>query len=713
MSRSLASLRQVPLSEVSGVGAKLASGLAKMGLDNVADLLWHVPRRYVDFSTQSPIADVRTGEEVTVVAEVKRVSTRRPRRNLTIVEATLFDGSGALTATWFNQEWLARKLKVGSQWAFSGKVERFRGRPQMRSPAFEQIGGDGDESGLETGRIVPVHPASGDAPAWRIRQLARAVIADYGDVADPFPADLVARHHLVSRATAFRQIHFPDDDDSRRAARRRLVYDELLILEAGLALRKQVMTERQEGMVQTVGGPLAKALRDRLPYRLTAAQERALDEIGADLASPRPMHRLLQGEVGSGKTVVAAEAMLAAVDSGRQAAMMAPTEVLAEQHAAGLRSLLDGLRTPGGDDLFGFLRVGLLTNRTTGAERRQILDDVAAGRTHVLVGTHALIQEGVSLDRLGVVVVDEQHRFGVHQRVALRDKAVAAEGDALPDVLIMTATPIPRTLAITLYGDLDVTVLDELPPGRRPIETRVVGPDPAGRERVYDHVRGEVAAGRQAYVVCPLVEESETLEARSATAEHERLSAEVFPDLRCGLLHGQMRAADKAAAFEAFRAGETDVLVATTVIEVGVDVPNATVMIVEDADRFGLSQLHQLRGRIGRGAHASVCFLFADPQTDEAAARMRAVAETSDGFLLAEEDLRIRGEGSLFDARQSGRGDLRVASLLRDMKAVEAARRDAFALVAADPGLASSAHDGLLREVREALGDDVEWLMKS
>jgi ATP-dependent DNA helicase RecG len=459
-------------------------------------------------------------------------------------------------------------------------------------------------------------------------------------------------------------------------------------------VRKHRQVDAAEGIKHARGGDLVDEFVASLPYPLTGAQQRVIGEIQADMASPHPMHRLLQGEVGSGKTVVAMAALLTAVQGGYQGAVMAPTEVLAEQHHLGLEPLAA---------LVG-VRMALLTGSS--ADRDGVLTAAANGTVDVVVGTHALIQEGVRFGRLGVAVVDEQHRFGVHQRVQLKEKAVGPE----PDLLIMTATPIPRTLSMTLYGDLDVSVLDEMPAGRKPVKTRVVAPDPAALEEVYRLVRDEAASGHQIFVVCPLVEDSEKLQAASATAEHERLSR-VFPDLEVGLIHGQMRSADKEEVMGRLRSGDIDVLVATTVIEVGIDIPNATVMVIEDADRFGLSQLHQLRGRVGRGGHPSHCILIADPSTPDGEQRLAAMASTSDGFRLAEEDLRIRGQGTVFGAKQAGMADLRLADILRDADTLVRARREAFALVKADPEL--ERHPELAEEIRELLGDAEDWLFIS
>jgi ATP-dependent DNA helicase RecG len=505
-------------------------------------------------------------------------------------------------------------------------------------------------------------------------------------------------------------------------ARKRLVFDELLRVQLALVLRKRELERRSVGIAHRSDGQLVRQFVDRLPYRLTSAQDRVIDEITTDLVTPAPMHRLLQGDVGAGKTVVAVCALLTAVDGGHQGALMAPTAVLAEQHHLGIKDLLDGFTVPDeSGSLFADreLRVELLTNRTTAAERRRLAERLADGTVDILIGTHALLEDAVAFRSLGVVVIDEQHRFGVEQRAALRGKGA---GEAVPDVLVMTATPIPRTAAMTVYGDLDVSILDELPPGRTPIETewvRTDGPDgtptldaETGHAAVWDVVRSEVAAGRQVYVVCPLVEESEKLEVRSAEETFEELQGGELHGLRLGLLHGRVRADDKEAVMAQFRAGDIDVLVATTVIEVGVDVPNATVMVILDADRFGIAQLHQLRGRVGRGAVHSRCFLVGSGATPEAEARLGAMVRTTDGFELAEIDLDLRGEGTLMGERQKGRNDLRLASLRRDREWVAKARDAAFHIVDGDPDMAR--HAGLLDEVQLLLGDDdTDNLLKS
>ncbi len=690
--RSLAYLSGIDVRQVKGLAGKRGASLAKAGITTVTDLLLHVPRRYIDRSMTRPLSDLPVGEEVTAVATVKKISTRRPRRNLSITEATVFDGSGYLFAVWFNQPFRERQLNEGAEVALSGKIERRRGRLQMNSPDADVLDRPGES--LVTGRVVPVHPSAGGIGPGYLRRAIHNALRRSGRISDPLPTELLDRLDLADRHSALNSIHFPETIEETEPARARLVFDELFRLELALAMRKYRQIEAAEGISHDLEAGLVNAFLDSLPYTLTGAQQRSIEEIQHDMASPHPMHRLLQGEVGSGKTVVAMAALLSGVQGGYQGAVMAPTEVLAEQHFLGLEPMAAAVG----------VRMGLLT--ASAADRTEVIEAAAAGTVDIVVGTHALIQEGVGFQRLGIAVVDEQHRFGVHQRVQLRDKAEGPQ----PDLLIMTATPIPRTLSMTLYGDLDVSILDEMPTGRLPVTTQVVGKDPAALDGVYELVRREVAAGHQAFVVCPLVEESIKLQAASATAEFERLQG-VFPELRLGLLHGQMRSADKEAVMTRMRAGEIDVLVATTVIEVGIDIANATVMVIEDADRFGLSQLHQLRGRVGRGPAAATCVLISEPGTAEAEARLAAMAATTDGFRLAEEDLRIRGQGTVFGARQAGIADMKLADILRDAATLISARREAFALVASDPQLAE--HPELAAEIRALLGEEVEWLFIS
>ncbi len=729
---ALRELADRPVTDLKGVGDKKGESLQRFGIETILDLVMHYPRRWIDRTNQKRIADLQVGEDAAILVEVRRVNLRRTRKRTTNVEVTVSDGSGTLQCTFFNQPWLERNLHEGDEIILFGKVTLFNGRRQMASPLIDLIGD-------ETGRIVPVYPQSGkerltskEFRRWVAEALRRCEPRGF---AEPVPASVLAAHELIDRGTAFRLIHAPESMGDLATARKRLVFDELLRVQLALVLRKRQLERTSTGIAHRADGALTARFLERLPFPLTGAQQRVIAEITADLTDPRPMHRLLQGDVGAGKTVVAVCALLAAVDGGHQGALMAPTAVLAEQHHLGVKALLDGFTVPDeSGSLFADrdLRVELLTNRTTAAERRRLAERLADGTVDILIGTHALIEEGVAFRSLGVVVIDEQHRFGVEQRAALRAKAA---GEATPDVLVMTATPIPRTAAMTVYGDLDVSVLDELPPGRTPIETVWVrtdepaaptlpavddsegesqgGPDPGADEQaVWDVVRSEVVAGRQAYVVCPLVEESEKLEVSSAEETYEQLQGGELHGLRLGLLHGRVPAADKEAVMAGFRSGDLDVLVATTVIEVGVDVPNATVMVILDADRFGIAQLHQLRGRVGRGAARSRCFLVGSGATDEAESRLGAMVRTTDGFELAEVDLDLRGEGTLMGERQKGRNDLRLASLRRDREWVVKARDAAFTIVDHDPDMA--AHADLLDEVELLLGDDeADNLLKS
>jgi ATP-dependent DNA helicase RecG len=728
--RTLAYLADVPVDRVPTVAGKRAQLLRKGGIETVADLILHVPRRYIDRSSSVRIADLPRDTEVTVLVEVISVSKRRPRRNLVMIDAVLTDGSGRLKATWFNQPFREHQLQPGAEVALSGKIEWFRGSPQMKSPAVDLLGG---KESLVTGRIVPIHPTVQEVSAGHLRRAIYEALEVARPISDPVPDVVLAELGLMERDAAFGGIHFPQSLDQVASSRRRLAFDELFRLEVALAAQQRHRRETSRGIVHDTGGALATHFVDHLPFRLTAAQVRAMEEIEADLASADPMHRLLQGEVGSGKTVVAVATLLAGVEGGYQGAVMAPTEVLAGQHFLSITGLLDlagmtpeiegdesrlGMESlfagPSGESGAGPVVVALLTgssaevtSRPRGGVRRQdLLDMISAGQVDLVIGTHALIQEGVHFHRLGVAVVDEQHRFGVHQRVNLKEKA----GDVDPDLLIMTATPIPRTLAMTLYGDLDVTLLDAMPPGRAVVSTVHLGKGPvdwAGVERL---IRQQAAEGRQAFVVCPLVEDSPKVEAASATTEHKRLQ-QVLTGLRVGLIHGQMPSVEKETVMRATREGDLDVLVATTVIEVGIDIPNATVMVIEDADRFGLSQLHQLRGRVGRAGFPSTCVLMSEPTTDEGEQRVAAMVTSTDGFVLAEEDLRIRGQGTVFGARQSGLPDLRLADILRDADLLVTARREAFRLVGADPQLDNNPE--LKDEVTAFLGEDVQWLFKS
>lgn len=718
----LRDLEALPVSRLNGVGEKRVKALATAEIHTVLDLLTHYPRRYLDRTKESRIAEMVEGEEAMALVTVVRSSGRRVRGGRTMVNVTVTDGVSNLELTFFNQAWRERQLSEGRQAIVFGKVSLFRGKRQMANPVVDLVGD-------KTGRIIPVYPQSErsglhtwDLVEFVAEALRRTMPPAGRGLVDPLPDRVLDRHDFISRNAAVRGIHDPGSMREAYEARRRLVFDELFRMQLALVMRKRHLEATEVGLEHRGDGPLVRHFRDRLPFALTGAQQRAIAEIGDDLVRPVPMHRLLQGDVGAGKTLVAVATMLAAVDSGHQAALMAPTEVLAEQHASGIRRLLDGLTVADSATLLGTrpLKVELLTNRTSTADRRRLLNELVVGQIDLVIGTHALIQDTVRFYSLGVVVIDEQHRFGVQQRAALRDKS--AEG-VLPDVLVMTATPIPRTAAMTVYGDLDVSVLDELPPGRTPITTRwlkATGDDATEDEirlheaewdEMWCSIRAQVGEGRQVYVVTPLIDESEKIEVASAEATFERLSADELAGLRVGLLHGRLAPAEKDAAMEAFRTGALDALVATTVIEVGVDVPNATVMVILDADRFGIAQLHQLRGRVGRGRHESTCWLVGQGLTSDGEARLQALVDSTDGFELAEIDLELRGEGTILGERQKGRNDLKLASLRRDREVVFAARAAAIDLLDDDPGLAR--HPALLDELQLLLdGEDAEFLMK-
>jgi ATP-dependent DNA helicase RecG len=715
VARRLRELAELPVTRLNGVGPERAKVLAQIEITSILDLLTHYPRRYLDKTKQSTIRDLRVDDQVWVFGRVVSSTSVPGRgRGKARTELRVTDGSGYLRITFFNQPWRTRQLPEGSEAMFFGKVTDYRGQKQLANPEIDLLD---EEDRLQITAIYPqsdkLRLYSKDFRRWVAESLRRA-----GDLVEPLPDWLLDEHDLVDRTGALRGIHTPESMHEAEEARRRLVLDELLRIQLTLVMRKRRLEATSQGIAHVTGGELVRRFLDALPFSLTGDQERVLAEIDADLARPVPMHRLLQGDVGAGKTVVAVAALLAAVQGGHQGAFMAPTEVLAEQHFSTIRPLVAELTVPDeGTSLFGDrpLTVELLTNRVTGKERQRVLAALAAGEVDLVVGTHALIQEAVAFRSLGVVVIDEQHRFGVEQRAALREKSA---GDAVPDVLVMTATPIPRTAAMTVYGDLDVSILREKPAGRQRIATTWARGEEA-EAAVWEAVRAAVAAGRQAYVVCPLIGESDKLEVASAEETYARLEADELSGLSLGLLHGRLPAAEKDAAMTRFRDGGTDVLIATTVIEVGVDVPNATVMVVLDADRFGIAQLHQLRGRVGRGADASACYLVtsaggtgADAEEQaRRSARLEALVRTDDGFELAEVDLEIRGEGTVFGERQKGRSDLKLASLRRDRAAVEQARAAAERIVDADPRL--DAHPELADELRVFLDDeDEEFLFK-
>jgi ATP-dependent DNA helicase RecG len=668
---------------VKGVGTKLAQVLSKLNIYTLGDLLFHLPRRYEDRRQFRKIAHARAGDAVTVSGKLVTVDNVKVR-NLTLTKAYLDDGSGVLELVWYNQPYMKDTLNKlrNSQIVAYGIIKESPYGLQMETPEWEDLPDGADpDSLLSVNRIVPIYPLTEGIRQKRMRQIIWNAV-QYAHLApEILPRSVRERLGLMPIQQAIAQIHFPDSEQAIDPARQRLVFEEFFLMQLGVGMQRQ-RTRQERGIAMRIDADRLNEMLHRLvPFDLTNAQKRVIREIWSDMAQPHPMNRLLQGDVGSGKTIVAAAAILAAVDNQYQAAIMAPTEILAEQHYINLHRLFHPLG----------ISVELLVGRLSNKQRQQARERIATGRGMVAVGTHALIQEGVSFARLGLAIIDEQHRFGVLQRAALRDKGV------MPHVLVMTATPIPRTLTLTLYGELDVSIIDELPPGRKPVRTHWKTPEE--RLKVYEGVRKLVEQGRQAYVICPLIDESDKLQVRAAEQMAEHLQKDVFPDLRVGLLHGRMKPAEKEAVMDAFRAGELDILVSTTVIEVGVDVPNAAAIVIEDADRFGLAQLHQLRGRVGRSEHQSYCVLIANPKSDDGQRRMDIMTRTNNGFLIAEEDLRIRGPGEIYGTRQSGMPSFRVADLVKDMRLLEVARQEAFHLLESDPDLSRPEHAALLEAV--------------
>ncbi len=679
-----------PVQFLRGVGPRRGESLQRLGLNTARDVLYHVPRRYDDASSVDRIGELAVGMDATVIGRVRTKGVIPTRARLRIFQAILEDESGRINVSWPGQPWLDQKIRQGDTLLVTGPVKFFHG-PQIQPREFVMLdregdAGSGSEAGARTadpiGHVFVSYPASEEVPQWVLRGVFEKNLDELLESVaheEYLPQTERTRLGLLGLPEALRALHRPTSLVEIESGRRRLAFDELFFLQLLQAKVRHRDTLERPGIRFERTNALIRPLLERLPFELTGAQAAALREISADMTSERRMNRMLQGDVGAGKTLVALFAMLVAVEAGWQAAMMAPTEILAEQHARKLRQLVEPLG----------VRVALLTGRLKTAARREVGSEIASGAAHLVVGTHALIQEGVDFARLGLAVVDEQHRFGVKQRMAL------AEREPSPDLLLMSATPIPRSLAMTLYGDLDLSVLDELPPGRQPIQTFLRGP--AGRDDVYGFVRRELEAGRQGYVVYPLVDVSDKVDLRAATEEFERLSGEVFPDRSLGLLHGQMPGEEKDAVMRRFVEGELDLLVATTVIEVGIDVPNATVMVIEHAERFGLSQLHQLRGRVGRGGEASYCILVADAG-EVSGERLRVFRDTTDGFEIARADLRIRGQGDLFGAQQSGHDpNLRFADLTRDEGILIESQRMARAIVDDDPEMRATRYDAVRR----------------
>ena len=674
-----------PIQYVKGVGPKLAKLFEKKGILTVEDALYFLPRCYEDRSNLKKISEIKAGRKETGFGEILLSGIAYyQNKKKRVFEAVVGDGSGTITLKWFrgNERYLRDRFKKGRQLIFSGEVRWFNYQREIHHPDVELVDGDIEKDYLNFKRIVPIYSETEGLFQRTLRRLMKTILDGYADeLSSLIPQEIVERQDLIDFSEAFRRVHFPPEGESidglnlqRSDGHRRIIFDEFFFLELGMALKKRGVA-LETGISFRTDGYLPQRLLNQLSFKLTRAQERVLAEIREDLEKPHPMNRLIQGDVGSGKTVVALLTCLYVVECGYQAAIMAPTEVLTEQHFLNLHQWLDPLG----------VKVALLTSSVKGSEREDLYQRIRNGDVQLVIGTHAVIQEAVEFNRLGLAIIDEQHKFGVVQRGLLKKKGEN------PDVLVMTATPIPRTLAMTIYGDLDVSIIDEMPPGRMPVETKVF-PESA-RAKVYRIVEEEVRKGRQAFVVYPLVEESEKLDLRDATRMAQHLQKEVFPDFRIGLLHGRMKSDEKEAIMMEFKEGRIQILVATTVIEVGIDIPNASAMVVEHAERFGLSQLHQLRGRIGRGRYPSKCILLAQYRSsEEAKVRLRAMEKTTDGFKIAEEDLALRGPGEFFGIRQSGLPDFRVAHIIRDTPILIKAREEAFRLIQEDPDLIHASH---------------------
>ncbi len=690
---------QTPIQYLKGVGPRFAALFEKLGVSTVEDLLTHYPQRYEDRRSFRPLGRIRPGETVVTCGRVWEVIEEQSRRRgMEISRVVLRDATGEVELVFFRQRWVKAVFERlrGKLISVYGTAVRAQRQLSFQHPEWEELVDEADS--IHLNRIVPVHGATeGLTPRW-IRQVIYSALRDYArNVPETVPPEVLRRRDLPRLEWSLQQAHFPESEGNLELARRHLVFDELFRLQAALALRKRAIATQLPGIPFAAAARASddpehpgEALARSLPFALTAAQRRATTEILEDMARPVPMNRLLQGDVGSGKTIVAAAAVVAAVQSGKQAAVMVPTEILADQHLNVFRLLLQPLG----------IEVQRLVASVRAKGKRLIKEMLRTGELPVVIGTHALLQEDVEFRDLGLVVIDEQHRFGVMQRLTLIDKGMMS---TTPDLLVMTATPIPRSLALTVYGDLDVSLVDEMPPGRKPIRTHWKRKDQA--ESVYAGVRKLVQQGRQAYVVCPLVEQSDKLQAQAASALFEELRSDVFPELRVGLVHGQMPGHEKDAAMEAFRAHEVDVLVATVVIEVGVDVPNACAMVIQDAERFGLAQLHQLRGRVGRGDHQSFCVLLADPTTPEGEARLAVLTRTTDGFEIADEDLRLRGPGEFLGTRQAGILRLRIANIVGDAAILRQAREDAFEVVRHDPELHRPEHIALRADIERRYAD--------
>ncbi len=692
------------LQYIKGVGPKRVLLFSRMGLHTAGDGLTFLPHRYEDRSQVKPIGEIMGGEQVTFCGKVFNTGTYRMGRRRKVFEVIIEDETGTLRAKWFQfkESYMKNKFPVGSHVILSGKprANNYTGSGlEIIHPDVEFVGNE-PPGQLEIGRIVPVYPATEGLHQKSIRAIMQRLVEDYSPLLEEFiPDEVMKRSQLLPRIQAYQEAHFPPPGTSATSlekfqspAQTRLVFEELFTIQVGLACKRKHNSEQETGQPLTTRGPLIQKFVKLLPFELTGAQKNVLGNIMHDLEQKRPMNRLVHGDVGSGKTIVALTTLLTAVDNGKQGAMMAPTELLAEQHFLNLKPYCEALG----------IQLDLITSALPPAEKKAVQASIREGRTQIAVGTHALIQKDVEFPDLGLAVIDEQHRFGVLQR-----EAIGKKGES-PHVLIMTATPIPRSLALTLYGDMDISLLDEMPPGRQRIVTKRY--DEAKRDTAYNRIGKQIKAGRQAYVVCPLIEESETMDLKTATDVHKDLQQR-FPDLNVGLIHGRIKKDQRQALMAEFKSGTIHILVATTVIEVGIDVPNASIMLIEHAERFGLAQLHQLRGRVGRGEYESECLLITyPPLTDDGKLRIEAMVESDDGFVIAEQDLKIRGPGDFMGTRQSGMPSLRFADLVRDIKIIEAARKEAFRLVDEDPLLRDPKHLPLKQTVTRLLGEGLDLL---
>ncbi|MCF6149995.1 MAG: ATP-dependent DNA helicase RecG [Candidatus Kuenenia sp.] len=672
---------------LKGVGPKRSKLLERLGIKTIYDLLYYFPRDYNDFSKVQKISESKIGANITIQATIDGIQNRVARRGKSILEVFVSDETGTIAATWFNQPFLVNKFHVGDRLFLHGKVNSYK-YLQLLSPEYEILrDGASDVNGWG---IIPVYPLTEHISQTQLRKIILTVLQQYAEfVEDVFPHTLTKKYLFSPAAIAIQHIHFPPSMEQLNRAKNRLIYEELFVLEIAMALRR-LSIKGEQGISFKAGVNVDAHIRNIIPFTLTGAQERVIREIKDDMKNTKPMNRLLQGDVGSGKTVIALYAALIAVANGYQAAFMAPTELLAQQHFHTVQKFLQKSQ----------VRLGLLTGSSDAKYKKEILAQLSNGKIDLIVGTHALIEEPIMFKNLGLVVIDEQHKFGVLQRLKLRKKGMS------PDVLIMTATPIPRTLAITLFGDMDISFLDELPPGRIPAMTYWISKNK--ETTAYEFIRGEIKKGRQVFVIYPLVEQSEKLELKSAVTETERLRNEIFPECRVGLLHGKMKPAEKEQVMADFKEKRYDILVSTIIIEVGIDVPNATIMVIEHAERFGLAQLHQLRGRIGRGSEQSYCLLFGVPKSAVSRERLRTMVKTCDGFKIAEMDFKLRGPGEFFGTRQHGLPELKISNLFHDFPILQKARKDAFEIVNKDPYLSSEEYQKIKQRVMDVFKDRLE-----